>query len=276
MGIGNLEDVLRRFARPPAERAIGEVVSDRALSYARVYFGSSPRRHARAWDLLTALGDDSRNYYWKLLAAREVMRLFREDRPALARLIELHGEKRSAEEVLHPEDEAEPFTTPEELDAAWASGAIVPLPPDLAADGLAVDERMGELAPRLGRERSRYRGLRPAALTVLRTIGRLVRDLSGGSAPLVVTSTVRDGAYQRRLSRSNREAVRGYSLHTTGYAFDVERRYVSDAQAAAFQYVLERLQVLGVIAWLREPAAIHVTAAADGPERLERLATAIG
>ena len=39
--------------------------------------------------------------------------------------------------------------------------------------------------------------------------------------PLVVTSTVRDQRYQRQLLRRNTEATPGYSLHTTGYAFDV-------------------------------------------------------
>jgi hypothetical protein len=31
----------------------------------------------------------------------------------------------------------------------------------------------------------------------------------------------------------------------------------------AFQFVLDRLQALNVIAWVREPAAIHITAGAD-------------
>jgi uncharacterized protein YcbK (DUF882 family) len=89
-----------------------------------------------------------------------------------------------------------------------------------------------------------------------------VRALSG-RAPLIVTSTVRDEAYQRVLVRGNREATRNYSLHTTGWAFDVERRYVSRAQALAFQFVLDRLQVLGVIAYAREPNAIHITVSSD-------------
>ena len=94
-------------------------------------------------------------------------------------------------------------------------------------------------------------------------IGAQVRDLGGGTAPLIVTSTVRDETYQRLLVRRNREATRNYSLHTTGWAFDVERRYGSGSQARAFQFVLDRLQVLGAIAWVREPDAIHVTVARD-------------
>ena len=52
-------------------------------------------------------------------------------------------------------------------------------------------------------------------------------------------------------------------MHTTGWAFDIERRYVSREQALAFQFVLDRLQVLGAIAWAREPNAIHVTVSHD-------------
>jgi hypothetical protein len=85
----------------------------------------------------------------------------------------------------------------------------------------------------------------------------------GGEGPLSLTSTVRDEAYQRLLVSRNREATRNYSLHTTGWAFDVARRYRSGRQARAFQFVLDRLQVLNAIAWVREPAAIHVTASAD-------------
>ena len=48
-----------------------------------------------------AMGD----YYWRVLAAREVMRLYRRDRARLERLALLHSAKNSAEEVLHPADE---------------------------------------------------------------------------------------------------------------------------------------------------------------------------
>jgi hypothetical protein len=89
-----------------------------------------------------------------------------------------------------------------------------------------------------------------------------VRELSGQS-PLVVTSTVRDGSYQRALADRNREATRRYSLHTTGWAFDVLREYRSRRQALAFQFVLDRLRSLNAIAWVREPRAIHITAARD-------------
>ena len=69
--------------------------------------------------------------------------------------------------------------------------------------------------------------------------------------------------YQDLLVVSNAEATSEYSLHTTGYAFDVLRRYRSRAQAIAFQFALDRLQALDLVAWVREPAAIHITAASD-------------
>jgi hypothetical protein len=48
-------------------------------------------------------------------------------------------------------------------------------------------------------------------------------------------------------------------MHDTGWAFDVRRRYRSPAQAQAFQFLLDRLQVLDVIAWSRERTHIHIT-----------------
>ena len=41
------------------------------------------------------------------------------------------------------------------------------------------------------------------------------------------------------------------------------RRYASRRQALAFQFTLDRLQALNLIAWVREPAAIHITASSD-------------
>ena len=75
----------------------------------------------------------------------------------------------------------------------------------------------------------------------------------------MVTSTVRDARYQRVLASRDLEATHNYSLHTTGYAFDIARMYRSRSQALAFQFVLDRLSALGLIAWVREPQAIHVT-----------------
>jgi hypothetical protein len=138
----------------------------------------------------------------------------------------------------------------------------VPFPADEAVTGLRRDRRMGELATRIGQPVERYQGLRPEALAMALYIGAQVRELSG-QAPLVVTSTVRDGTYQTQLAARNSEATHRYSLHTTGWAFDVLREYRSRRQALAFQFVLDRLRSMNAIAWVREPRAIHITVSRD-------------
>ena len=263
MGIGNLESVLAAYAGMPGSAPIAPVVREEDLSYARVYFDSSPIRHGSAWVELRQLGDSSRDYYWRVLAAREIMRLFRENRARLAELDELHGHKASAEEVLHPPAATERFARPEEMAAAWARGDLQALPGDAARSYVRVDPQAGALAGKLGRPAELYRGLRPEALALLLYLAARVHEISGDATPLVVTSAVRDDAYQRLLAAETLEATRAYSLHTTGFAFDILRTYGSRAQAVALQSELERLQARGLIAWVREAAAIHVTVASE-------------
>ena len=258
MGIGNLQGVLRTY---------GE---DRP-AYARVYFDSTPDHHADVQRRLAAFGDDSSTYLWRLYAAREIMRLYREDPAELARLQAQQTAKNSAEEVLHPLDRTPRFDTPAALKAAWDEGAIRAFPNEPELTGLARDSRMGELAERAGAPPALYRGLRPEALAMALYIGAQTRELAGGEGPLVVTSTVRDEAYQQQLMSRNREATRNYSLHTTGWSFDVARDYRSKRQALAFQFVLDRLQVLNAIAWVREPGAIHITVSSDAKSLLPLL-----
>jgi len=249
MGVGNLQTVLGLYGKAD-------------VSYARLYFDSTPLRNPRTYAKLAALGDDSSTYLWRVLAAKEIMRLYRSDPPRLDRLSALQDAKSSGEEVLHPRDETKRLNTPGELRAAYRDGRILQLPRELLArHGLRVDRGMGELARRLRRSRELYRGLRPEALALLVYLGAGVKEISG-RAPLVLTSTVRDQRYQRLLIAGNREATRNYSLHTTGWALDIRRSYRSRAHGQAFEFMLGRLQSLDLIAWVREPAAIHVTVSA--------------
>jgi hypothetical protein len=261
MGIGNLEAALRAYAEDE-DGAIKEIVERERLSYVRLFFDSTPLLHRAAYDRLATLGDDSSTYLWRVLAAREILRLHREDPAELARLEQLHAAKASAEEVLHPRSTTETFDEPGEVVRAANAGRLITLPPSLEGRSVSIDKQMGELAGRLGQRRSIYRALRPEALALLAYAGTGVEAISG-QAPLIVTSTVRDRSYQRLLRGSNGEATRGYSLHTTGYAFDVLRSYRSRRQAQAFQFWLDRLQAMNLIAWVREPSAIHVTVSAD-------------
>ncbi len=99
-------------------------------------------------------------------------------------------------------------------------------------------------------------------------MGARSQRLSDAKQPLKVTSTVRDLAYQELLVASNPEATQEYSLHTTGWSFDILREYENDAQAEAFQFVLDRLRALEVIDYAIEPKAIHVTVSPFGAELL--------
>jgi soluble lytic murein transglycosylase-like protein len=267
MGMGNLENVLRAYAG-------GDVPE--GLRYAQVYFDTSPTRHTAAYAKLAGLGDDSSNYLWKLRAARDVMATYRTDPRALAQMEALQTAKNSAEEVLHPQSTVDRFATPGALQDAWDAGDILALPIDPARSGLSIHPSMGELAGKLDRPRGLYRGLRPEALAMALYIGAQTRAAAHDPrSSLILTSTVRDERYQRLLVRRNIQATRNYSLHTTGWTFDVLRRYRSRRQALAFQFVLDRLTALNLVAWVREPAAIHITVSSDAAA-LEPLLQRVG
>lgn len=249
MGVGNLQTALARYGK-------GDV------PYAQLYFDSSPVRNFTAWRKLASLGDDSATYYWRVLAAKEILRLYRADRSALGDLAVLQSHKASAEEVLHPEATTPPYESGDAIDAALQKGELSPLDSSrMRAAYLHIDPRMGALAPKVDSKTERYRALRPQALAVLEAIGRGVERISRVKGGLIVTSTVRDTKYQKALVNIDAEATQAFSLHTTGWAFDLARVYRSSAQSHALQFMLDRLAALGLIAWVREPRAIHVTVA---------------
>jgi Transglycosylase SLT domain len=244
MGIGNLQQVLDDYD------------GGHPVPYAQLYFDTSPDHHAAAFDLLSGFGDDSSLYYWRVLGAVQIMRLYRTDRGALERLagLQLAGDSTAA--VLHPPDLTPSFANPNALYSAYASRALVPLPSNAARLGLAYSGGLGAFARRVGAPRALYRGLRAPALDLLVELAARVRALSGGAAPLILSGTVIDRQYERQLAETYPDA-------TTGYAFQIARRYVSRAQAAAFQAMLDRLQALNLIAWERTPTTIDITVASD-------------
>ncbi len=247
MGIGNLTQALDAYGR-----------SD--VSYAQLYFDSTPLRHEDSYTRLSSLGDDSSTYYFRVLAAKRIMGEYRADPTGLARTQTLQTAKNSAENLLHPPESTPAYADPFALGRAQADHTLTRLDRfDLAGHGIRLDPQMGQLAKKLNQSKRLYRALQPAALRTLEYIGDSVRAIAGDGAPLTITSSVRDQEYQRQLIGTNLEATKGFSLHTTGWAFDIARTYASRDQALAFQFLLDRLTVLNVIAWVREPGAIHVT-----------------
>jgi hypothetical protein len=268
MGIGNLESVLRAYAGDASGRPIGALVGDEGLSFAQVYFDSSPTRHAEAYELLSSFGDESADYLWKVRASEEIMRAWREDSDALEDLAGLATSKASLEEVFHPENETDVFEDPGAIEAAIRDAELVALPESRRL-GWVASRHIGELAVELDAPAELYRALRPEALATLSYLAGLVRNQSDAGKPLRVTSAVRDREYQDLLVESNPEATDEYSLHTTGWSFDILREYESGAQAQAFQFVLDRLSSLALIDYVVEPGAIHVTVSELGAELLD-------
>ena len=76
---------------------------------------------------------------------------------------------------------------------------------------------------------------------------------------------VPDNALTRAASSTSKSSAgaRRPRYNATGYSFQIARNYSSRAQADAFQALLDRLQALNLIAWVRGAATIEVTVASD-------------
>ncbi len=247
MGIGNLQQVLADYD------------GGQAVPYAQLYFDTAPDHHTAAYNLLSGFGDDSSLYYWRVLGATEIMRLYRTNPSALKRLAALETASDSGSEVLHPPDLLPAFANPAALAGAYAKRTIVPLPSNAARLGLSYDPNMGHLAKQVGAPATLYRGLRPAALALLIELAARVRALARVSASMIVASSVSDLRYQQAAGVID-------PLGATGYSFQIARQYARPAQAEAFQAMLDRLQALNLIAWAREAEVINITVASDAPQ----------
>jgi hypothetical protein len=244
MGIGNLTTVLHDYD------------GGRVVPYVQLYFDVGPTHHAAAFRLLAGFGDDSSLYWWRILGAVRIMHLYRTDRAALRREVALQLADDAGGSALHPPGNPPRWATPSALSAAYRTRALVPLPRNASALGLAYDASMGAQAAAVSAPRALYRGLRPVARRELIALAGWIRTLSGGAAPLRVAATVQDTAYQ--------QAAGVYApLAATGWWFAIQRRYRSGAQAGAFQELLDRLQSLDLIAWVADGDVIEVTVAGD-------------
>ena len=226
------------------------------MPYAQLYFDSSPLRHAGG----VAQARLARRRLLHLPVARA--RGARHHAPVPQRPgrrssaeAALQSHKASAEEVLHPPERTTVFGDPFAVGRARASGALRAIDAAvLAPYGLRIDSHMGELARRV----------RPVAAPVPRPAPAGARDAGRPSArrrrrsaargPLVVTSTVRDKRYQRVLAATDSEATTAYSLHTTGFAFDIARALPQPRPGAARSSSSSTAcTARGLIAWVREP-----------------------
>jgi Transglycosylase SLT domain len=278
MGIGNLENVIEAYVAPARpERTTRATVEEFDLSYARLLYDSAPTENTRTYALLAGFGDDSRSYLFRVEAAREIMRLHRQNPGELARLARLHTLWPSGELVLRPPGESDAFVDPEGLAGAYEDGDLLALPNERERLGFELDPGLGRLANRAEDGDPRlYRGLRPEALATLLFITKEVRRVAG-KADLRVTDAVRDRAYGRSLAfdrPGTGEPPRSYSTHDTGYAFDIARDYASPRVGRAFACVLERLRALRVIDYVYEEREIHVGVGPDA-ERLLPLVEAL-
>jgi hypothetical protein len=175
-------------------------------------------------------------------AARQVMRLYRSDPGALAREAALQTGAPSAELALRPPGQTPGFADAAAIAAARRRGALVPVPTTAFA------------------QPGGPRYLRPDALAAAVYLAAAVRAIGRTPVPLELTAATTAMADLVAAARASRGRADRDALHMTGYAFDVARIYATPAQAVAFQFILDRLQALDVIAWTRHARIIHIVA----------------
>jgi hypothetical protein len=260
MGIGNLSNVVRAYTAREDD-PIDTIVDEADIDYARLYFDASPTGHRASWELLTSFGDDSQTYYWRVLGALGIMHLLRNDPGRLERLAKLHDRLPSAGLVLHPPTLRERHADAAQLEDAVARRVLVPVRPSNGAH-FTIDPQLLRVLALLTDNPSDYLVLRPRAARFLAYLSAKVYELSGEERPLALTRAAYDDEAATKLTPHDPGAATDADMHSTGFAFDIRRRYGSGAQAAAFQWALERLETLGLIAWTRGRSVIHVVVSA--------------
>ena len=109
MGIGNLQRVLDLYD------------GGHAVPYPQLYFDTAPDHNSAAYALISGFGDDSSLYYWRLLGAQQIMRLYRTDRTRAETADRLQTAPTRTPPCCTRRTAVHPFAEPDALDRAYAA-----------------------------------------------------------------------------------------------------------------------------------------------------------
>jgi len=263
-GGGHVNGLIRHYiAGAYPDLGIRRDVEEYALSFNKIFFGSSPRRNPLAYQWFKD-NPLSTQYWWNVEAASRAIKLSRRHpRQFRQKVFQWKNLTASRRYELIPEIVWYPrgtktFSDVWEIKRAWEKGQIVKAPEYPEAFGFILDKGPEGIGVHADPSVQKYFfGSRPETVGLLMTIAYLVRDTSGQwDKYLSVTSLIRSEAYQRRLVST------GHSIHAVGRTLDVSTssEKITPSQLRALKFALARLKVMGDITYAKEGTyAYHVT-----------------
>ncbi|MDP4001306.1 MAG: transglycosylase SLT domain-containing protein [bacterium] len=267
MGSGNLYEVIRHFTGVRVNgRNAASVVLARALTYPRIYFTTTPINHPSTYRFLHGLDDASATYWFRVLAAVDVLRFSRENPAAFFRLVldtytnKTDRNKKASSRMWYlygPRDiTAMTIADQAELQEAWNNRIVMAFNnPEWFGFGLrlAGESPIAE-AEHDSAIKPLYYGSEKATIGALIYVATETRSLMGEQRfqAFETNSLVRDAAYQTRLIRSNGNAVTELPTHVMAKAFDIPIKTMNQLYLDCLLMILRDLERKGLITFVRE------------------------
>lgn len=211
--------------------------------YASLYYDVSALAQDRY------LTPEQEHAVYRVLAAQHIVALYDESTENFALLQFVYARFRP-EAVWYYVQGLKSYDTVHDIKKAVKQNELVTLdklPPDA---GIAFHKEIGQLLKDAPELRFLYKSAKPETLGFLLYLADVMREnTKNKNFALVMTSMIRDVAYQSALTKVNRYTAKDVSLHTTGYAMDIDRDETlkTDADKKAFRQLLTQLSSQGEI-----------------------------
>lgn len=267
MGAGNMLSVLSLYTGEKVDsKNAAEIIRRKKLTYPLVFFNNTARYKKDLYSYFGRLADYSPTYYFRIQAAYDLLKIYRQQQGSYAAILEQFRPKFDDKEEspnrmwsYYGQADVKRFSilNLDQLKTEWKHGRIVPMPNQPDRFGVRI-RTSGEspIAEKDPANRQWYLGSEPATLGCLLYLAYELRQFeSMAFRPLETNSLVRDVMYQAKLSRGNSVARTELPTHVMAKGFDLPRKVMSAGQLADLTFLLKDLESLGLISWIQEGAA---------------------
>lgn len=186
---------------------------------------------------------------YRILAAQQIVALYDESAENFSLMQFVYARFR-AEAVWYYVQGLKSYDTVHEIKNAVKANALVTLEKLPLEAGISFHKEIGQLLKDAPELRYLYKSAKPETLGFLLYLVDAMREKTKNkNFTLVMTSMIRDVAYQSALTKVNRYTAKDVSLHTTGYAMDIDRGETlkTGADRKLFRQLLTQLSMQGEI-----------------------------